>query len=220
VAVAVLDHGFGPKGTSNRLFRFECLRRLMQENATIGAFAHLAAELPGYLTRMRAVARAAEAGLPVLVMDTGAAAALGALQDAAVARRDGVVTVNLGNSHAVAFHLEGLRIRGFFEHHTNLLDGAAVSGLVDRLALGVLTHHEVFGGGGHGAVVLDQRRGRPFLAVTGPRQDIMRGVEPALHPAAPHGDTMLTGCYGLVKAFGLRTEAWREEIDRALAVGG
>jgi len=42
-------------------------------------------------------------------------------------------------------------------------------------------------------------------------------VEPALHPATPHGDTMLTGCYGLVKAFGLRTEAWREEIDRALA---
>jgi hypothetical protein len=30
---------------------------------------------------------------------------------------------------------------------------------------------------------------------------------------------MLTGCYGLVKAFGLRMDAWREEIDHALAVG-
>jgi hypothetical protein len=30
---------------------------------------------------------------------------------------------------------------------------------------------------------------------------------------------MLTGCYGLVKAFGLRRTDWKEEIDRALAAG-
>ncbi len=220
VAVALLDHGSGPKGVSSRLFRFQWLRDLMEKNPTLGAFAHLAEELPGHLIRMKAAARAAGPGRPVLLMDTGAAAALGALQDAAVARHDRVLTVNLGNAHAVGFHLEGLRIRGFFEHHTGLLDGAAVAGLVDRLAGGVLTHDEVFGSGGHGAAILSQGRGRPFLAVTGPRQDMVRGVEPALHPAAPHGDTMLTGCYGLVKAFGLRMEAWRQEIDRALAAGG
>ncbi len=220
VAVAVLDHGLAPRGTSNRLFRFQCLRRLMAENATLGAFAHLAAELPDYLTRMKAAARSVDAGLPVLVMDTGAAAALGALQDAAVARQADVVITNLGNAHTVAFHLEGLRIHGLFEHHTHLLDGPAVAVLVSRLAQGALAHDEVFGSGGHGAMVISHGRAQPFLAVTGPRHGLVKGVEPAFHPATPHGDTMLTGCYGLVKAFGLRVESWREEIDRALAVGG
>jgi uncharacterized protein (DUF1786 family) len=217
VAVAVLDHGFAPKGVSNRLFRFQCLRRLMEENSTLGAFAHLSEELPAHLTRMKAVAKTVPVGVPVLLMDTGAAAALGALQDAAVAKHDRVLTINLGNSHAVAFHLDGLRIRGFFEHHTNLLDNAKIDDLLDKLARGVLTHNEVYEGGGHGAVVISESHHQPFLAVTGPRQDIAKGTKLHLHPAVPHGDTMLAGCYGLVKAFGLRMESWREEIDRTLA---
>ena len=219
VAVAVLDHGFAPKGISNRLFRFEYLRRLMAENSTLGAFAHLAAELPAHLTRMKAVAHTVDVDVPVLLMDTGAAAALGALQDSAVVRHDRVLTVNLGNSHAVAFNLDGLKIKGFFEHHTNLLDSAKIDDLIDKLARGVLTHNEVYEGGGHGAVVISESHPHPFPAVTGPRQDIAKGTKLRLHPAVPHGDTMLTGCYGLVKAFGLRMESWQEEINRALAVG-
>ncbi len=219
VAVAVLDHGFAPKGTSNRLFRFQCLRRLMEEKNDLTAFAHLAAELPDHLTRMKAVVKTVGSNVPVLLMDTGAAAALGALQDAAVAKHDRILTINLGNSHAVAFHLDGLKIKGFFEHHTNLLDGAKIEELIDKLARGVLTHNEVYDGGGHGAVVMGKSRHQPFLAVTGPRQDIAKGMQIELHQAVPHGDTMLTGCYGLVKAFGLRMESWREEIDRALAAG-
>jgi hypothetical protein len=125
----------------------------------------------------------------------------------------------MGNSHAVAFHLEGLRIKGFFEHHTNLLDGAKIDDLIDKLARGVLTHDEVFEGGGHGAVVVAESHDKPFLAVTGPRQGTVKGSRLGFHQAVPHGDTMLAGCYGLVKAFSLRVETWREEIDRALAVG-
>jgi len=83
----------------------------------------------------------------------------------------------------------------------------------------VLTHDEVFEGGGHGAVVVAQSHDKPFLTMTGPRQDIAKGTRLHIHPAVPHGDTMLAGCYGLVKAFGLRVEAWHEEIDRALAAG-
>jgi uncharacterized protein (DUF1786 family) len=218
VAVAVLDHGFAPKGVSNRLFRFQCLRRLMKENSTLGVFAHLAAELPDHLTRMRSVAKTVNVGIPVLLMDTGAAAALGALQDATVAKHDRVLTLNMGNSHAVAFHLDGLQIKGFFEHHTNLLNSAKIDDLIDKLARGVLTHDEVFEDGGHGAVVISKSEPQPFPAVTGPRQDIAKGTKSNLHPAVPHGDTMLTGCYGLIKAFGLRMESWREEIDRALTV--
>jgi len=219
VAAAVLDHGFAPKGISNRLFRFQCLRQMMEENSNLGAFAHLAAELPGHLTRMKAVAKTANVAVPALLMDTGAAAALGALQDATVAKHRRVLTINLGNSHAAAFHLDGLKIRGFFEHHTNLLDSAKIDDLIDKLARGVLTHDEVFEGGGHGAVVVGESHDKPFLAVTGPRQDIAKGTKLPFHPAVPHGDTMLTGCYGLVKAFSLRVEAWREEIDRALGAG-
>jgi uncharacterized protein (DUF1786 family) len=219
VAVAVLDHGFAPKGVSNRLFRFQCLQRLMKENSSLGAFAYLAAELPDHLTRMKAVAKTANVAVPVLLMDTGAAAAMGALQDAAVARHNRVLSINLGNSHTVAFHLDGLRIKGFFEHHTNLLDEAKIDDLTDKLARGVLTHDEVFEGGGHGAVVIGESQDKPFLAVTGPRQDTVKGAKSRFHPAVPHGDTMLAGCYGLVKAFGMRVEAWREEIDRALATG-
>ena len=219
VAVAVLDHGYAPKGVSNRLFRFQYLRGLMGADSTLGAFAHMSTELPTPLTRMKAVAKTAGADVPVLLMDTGAAAALGALQDAVMAKHDRVLTVNMGNAHTVAFHLDGLKIVGFFEHHTNLLNGAKVDDLIDKLARGVLTHEEVFDGGGHGAVVVRQSPPQPFLSITGPRRDIAKGSKLGFHLAVPHGDTMLTGCYGLVKAFGLRMESWREEIDRALAAG-
>ncbi|MDM7998755.1 MAG: DUF1786 family protein [Dehalococcoidia bacterium] len=217
VAVAVLDHGFAPKGVSNRLFRFQCLQQLMEKNSSLSAFAHLAAELPDQLTRMKAVAKSVNADVPVLLMDTGAAAALGALQDPAVSRHNPVLAINMGNSHAVAFHLDGLQIKGFFEHHTNLLDAKKVDDLAEKLARGVLAHEEVFEGGGHGAIVISPSDSQPFLAVTGPRRDVLSGTSLRFHAAVPHGDTMLTGCYGLVKAFGLRMESWREEIDGALA---
>ncbi len=218
VAVAVLDHGFAPKGVSNRLFRFQSLRQLMEKNTSLIAFAHLSPELPEHLTRMKAVAKTVDLDVPVLLMDTGAAAALGALQDATVAQHERTLNINLGNSHSVAFHLDGLTINGFFEHHTNLLNAARIDDLVTKLARGVLTNEEVFSDGGHGAMVISNSRHQPFLTVTGPRQDIAKGSQIRPHPAVPHGDTMLTGCYGLVKACGLRMEAWREEIDRALIV--
>lgn len=218
VAVAVLDHGFAPKGVSNRLFRFQYLRQLMEKSNNLSVFAHLATELPEHLTRMKAAVSTVDVDVPVLLMDTGAAAALGALQDGTVARHNRVLITNLGNSHTVAFHLEGLTVKGFYEHHTNLLNSAKIDELTDRLVRGILTYDEVFGDGGHGALIIDKSQGRPFLAITGPRQDIAKGTKVGFHPAVPHGDTMLTGCYGLIKAFGLRIEGWREEIDRALAV--
>jgi uncharacterized protein (DUF1786 family) len=219
VAVAVLDHGFAPPGVSNRLFRFQYLERLVMENNELAALACLAADLPDYLTRMKAVARSVDLDVPVLLMDTGAAAVLGALQDREVFRRDHTVVVNMGNSHTVAFHLRGGRIQGFLEHHTNLLNGARLDDLISRLATGALTGREVYQDGGHGAVVLGMCRRRPFVAIAGPRQDIAAGSQLRLHRAMPHGDMMLAGCYGLVSACGLRIAAWREEIDRALAAG-
>jgi len=219
IAVAVLDHGFAPPGVSNRLFRFQYLERLMTERNELAALAHLAAELPDYLTRMKAVAGSVDVDVPVLLMDTGAAAVLGALQDSEVSRRDHTVVVNMGNSHTVAFHLRGGLIQGFLEHHTNLLNGARLDDLIGRLATGALTNAEVYQDGGHGAVVMGRSRRRPFVGVVGPRQDIAAGSQMNLHRAVPHGDMMLAGCFGLVRACGLRIAAWREQIDRLLPAG-
>jgi uncharacterized protein (DUF1786 family) len=219
VAVAVLDHGFAPPGVSNRLFRFQYLERLMMERNELAALAYLAGDLPDYLTRMKAVARSVDVDVPVLLMDTGASAVLGALQDREVSRRDHAVVVNMGNSHTVAFHLRGGLIQGFLEHHTNLLNGVKLDGLIERLATGALTNSEVYEDGGHGAVIMGRSQRKPFVAVAGPRQDIAAGSRMHLHRAVPHGDMMLAGCYGLVGACGLRIDAWREEIDRALSAG-
>ena len=218
VAVAVLDHGFASPGVSNRLFRFQYLEHLMAERNDLAAFAYLGHELPDYLTRMKAVAGSVDADVPVLLMDTGASAVLGALQDREVSRRHHMVIVNMGNSHVVAFHLQSGLIQGLLEHHTNLLNGVKLDDLAGRLWLGTISSSEVYEDGGHGAVIMGKSRGKPFMAVTGPRQDILTGSQMKLHRAVPHGDVMLAGCYGLVSACGLRIDAWREEIDRTLAV--
>jgi uncharacterized protein (DUF1786 family) len=219
LAVAVLDHGFAPPGVSNRLFRFDHLRRLMAKRNKLMAFAYLRHELPDYLTRMKAVASSAEVDVPLLLLDTGVAAALGALQDSEVSQHDNVVTVNVGNSHTVAFHLHGDSIVGFFEHHSGLLDSAQVDLLINKLVQGTLTNEEVYEGGGHGAVILagDRGQSKPFVAVTGPRRYLMAGSSLKPYYAVPYGDMMLAGCWGLVVACAFRTEVWREEIQQALA---
>ena len=216
IAVAVLDHGFAP-GMSNRRFRFNRLRHLIAQRNKLMAFAYLAQELPDYLTRMKAVAKSIDVNVPLLFLDTGVAAALGALQDGEVSQHDNLLTVNMGNSHTIAFHLHGDSIEGFFEHHTRPLNAASLDSLITKLAQGTLTKDEVYEGGGHGAVVFSGDRRTPFVAVTGPRQDMIAGSSLKPYRATPHGDAMLVGCYGLVSACALRMDAWREEIERALA---
>jgi uncharacterized protein (DUF1786 family) len=218
VAAAVLDHGFAPPGVSNRLFRFQYLKDLMLQRNELGSLAYLSHDLPEYLTRMKAVADSVDIDVPVILMDTGASAVLGALQDREVSGHGHLVVANTGNSHTVAFHLQSGVIKGFFEHHTNLLNGFRLYELIEKLALGTISNSEVYEDGGHGAVVMGKSRRKPFVAVTGPRQDILAGSKLRLHRAVPHGDMMLAGCYGLVSACGLRIDDWREEIDQALKV--
>ena len=81
---------------------------------------------------------------------------------------------------------------------------------------GTLTNEEVYEDGGHGAVAIHGDQCNPFVAVTGPRRDVMAGSSLATYRAVPYGDTMLAGCYGLVSACALRMEAWHEEIEEAL----
>jgi uncharacterized protein (DUF1786 family) len=215
LAIAVLDHGFAPS-MSNRLFRFEHLREILANKRELLAFCYLAQEVPDYLTRMKSVVKSIGVELPLLLIDTGVAAIMGALQDREVAQHDHLLIANMGNAHTIAFHLRHGLIEGLFEHHTRLLNATTMDSLIMRLAQGVLSNEEVYGGGGHGALVIHGDEQKPFFAVTGPRQYITNGSSLKIHRAIPHGDSMLTGCYGLVKACALRINSWFDEIEKAL----
>jgi uncharacterized protein (DUF1786 family) len=138
-------------------------------------------------------------------MDTGAAAVAGALEDGNVQAQEQCLVANIGNFHTLAFHLRRGQILSLFEHHTGLLDRPKLEGYLRDLASGTLENERIFDDSGHGALTLikpDHTDGgeTPFLAVTGPRRELLRGS--TLHPyeAVPHGDMMLAGCFGLLRA--------------------
>jgi uncharacterized protein (DUF1786 family) len=219
LAVAVLDHGVAPKGMSDRFFRFQHLRDLMNQRNELISTAYLAGEIPPFLTRMKTVAQGLSFNLPLVLMDTGPAAALGALEDRRVGLDDRLVTLNMGNFHALAFHLAGNKVLGFFEHHTGLLNARKTDSLIRQLVSGTLTNEDVFADDGHGAWVSQGDSSVPLLAVTGPQRALMSRSRLKPHFAAPYGSMMLTGCFGLVRAFSLRAEQFREEIERSLRRG-
>ena len=200
VAVAVQDHGFSPGG-SNRVFRFGLWRAAVREGRPLGELFYDAADVPAELTRMRAgadLARALAGPGPVLVADTGPAALYGALPEGA----GDAVLVNAGNGHTVCVVTRGGRLAGVFEHHTRLLDGPRLQQYLRRFLAGTLEDDEVREQGGHGAVLAagETAAGLPVI-VTGPRRALLEGSGLPLEFAAPHGDMMLTGCFGLLRAF-------------------
>jgi uncharacterized protein (DUF1786 family) len=234
LALGCLDHGASPPGYSDRLFRFDHLRRVAAARNDLRAFACLPRELPEYLTRARALLDAAGADAPTVFLDTGPAAALGALQDPQVAAREERLVLNLGNMHALAFHLRGTRIISLFEHHTGELTSDQIVDFSRRLIDGTLAHEEVFGSKGHGVYYADGPSAHPepvegvahvegraseaFVAVTGPQRGKVRGSALAPYFAVPHGGMMVSGCYGLLWAFAEKHPQHAEEILGALGV--
>lgn len=198
-AAAVQDHGFNPGG-SNRLFRFQHWQKVLEQGGRLSDLAYW--EPPPYLTRMRAVAGT----LPgVLLMDTCTAGVRGALLDAeAQKRRDqGLTVVNLGNAHTFAALIRGDRLWGVYEHHTGLLSQEKLFDHLRRFQAGELTNAEIFADDGHGcAHAPGYPSGQPFAftVFTGPRRRLARGWPGGVF-AAPYGDMMLTGCFGLADAF-------------------
>lgn len=196
-AVAVQDHGESPH-LSNREFRFEHLRRFLESGGELVDLVYR--EVPSYLTRMQAV----QHDLPgALLMDTGPAAIWGALLDGVVSSYDeeGLIVVNVGNAHTLGALVQRRRILGLFEHHTESMDSQKLDNYVRRLREGTLAHEEVLEDGGHGCYVVPAYRagsGFRFVSVTGPNRSMARGL--GYHFAAPFGDMMLTGCFGLVAA--------------------
>jgi uncharacterized protein (DUF1786 family) len=228
VVAAVFDHGAAPVGVSDRQFRFDYLDQRIRLVNRLSAFAYPRAQIPPILTRLQAVAQsAADLDAPLVLMDTAPAAVLGACFDPFVADLERALIVNIGNFHTIAFRLgkadaAGQRpIEGVFEHHTGLLDRPKLEALLRSLAAGTLTHAEVFGANGHGALVYDPA---PFtlgpgglpLIVTGPRRSMLAGSALAPYFAAPYGDMMIAGCFGLLSAAADVLPELREPILSAL----
>jgi len=197
-AVAVQDHGFSP-AASNREFRFRHWREFLEAGGELTRLAYV--RPPAYLTRMAAALE----GLPgAVVMDTCAAGIRGALLDPRAREHlgDGLVVVNIGNEHTFAALVQEERLYGIYEHHTGLLSPATLADHLSRFQAGSLTHAEVFAASGHGcAISRDYPPQGPFrhLVITGPQRRLAQDF-PAIF-AAPWGDMMLTGCFGLMAAY-------------------
>jgi uncharacterized protein (DUF1786 family) len=219
--VAVFDHGAAPPGVSDRLFRFEYIVETVKNENALSSFAYRRDEIPPILTRMQAVTRTVPPELPLLVMDTAPAAVLGAREDPVVGRLDSALLVNVGNMHTLAFHLVAGRIVGLFEHHTGFLDQERLEALLTKLGEGVLTNEEVFAEKGHGAAILSRPSPPPTgVAITGPRRKLMTGSRLKPHFATPHGDMMIAGCFGLLRAFAAKDPTVAEAVQSALTGDG
>jgi len=217
LAVAVFDHGNAPPDVSDRVFRFNYLAERFATGRGLLALGFRREQAPPEMTRLRAVADAAPDDIPVLLMDTAPAAVLGALDDPRVAEHDDLLVANIGNFHCLAFHLSGGTIAGCFEHHTGELQAAQLEAFLRKLADGTISNREVYESMGHGALVLRPTpAAQPFLAVSGPRRAMLRGS--ALEPyfAVPHGDMMLAGCFGLLRAYAANYPEAAEAIEAAL----
>lgn len=220
LAVAVFDHGAAPPGVSDRLFRFEYLAERIESGNGLAAFAFSGEEIPPSMTRLQAAASTAPAGRLLVAMDTAPAAILGAMEDPAVREHGEAIVANVGNFHTLAFHLREERIAGLFEHHTGLLSQARLEELLAQLAAGSLSHDELFAEHGHGALVLHPDPvPLGFVAVTGPRRGLLVDSKMRPHMAVPHGDMMMAGCWGLVRACAQVLPWTAEAIEGALVSG-
>jgi uncharacterized protein (DUF1786 family) len=200
-AIAVQDHGFNPRG-SNRRLRFQYWKKFLKSGGRLRDLIYL--DPPKSMTRMIAVQKDAPGAA---IMDTCAAAIWGALSDPRVAEKqeEGFLAVNLGNQHTLGALIQRERIWGIFEHHTTILTRPELKAILDRFPQKLLSNDEIFRSGGHGCAVdpnFSRKRGYRFVTVTGPQRSLADGL--GYYLAAPYGNMMLTGCFGLVAALKAR----------------
>jgi uncharacterized protein (DUF1786 family) len=215
--VAVFDHGNAPPDISDRVFRFNYLAERFATRRGLLSLGFRREDVPAEMTRLLAVAQTAPDDMPLLLMDTAPAAVLGALDDPHVAAQHDLVVANIGNFHCLAFHMVDGAIAGCFEHHTGELTLPQLEGFLERLGQGSITNEEVYTSMGHGALVLQPTPGAlPQLAVTGPRRAMIRGSHLQPYFAVPHGDMMIAGCFGLLRAYAANYPESAEDINAAL----
>ncbi len=124
VAVAVQDHGAPPREMSNRIFRFEQLRKVLRNIRRPEDLAFKGKEIPKHFLRMNSAFEAVKRNMPevnVLLMDTTLAAVCGCLEDPCVKSWRDFMVVNFGNLHTMIALMGNGKIQGVFEHHTRKL---------------------------------------------------------------------------------------------------
>jgi uncharacterized protein (DUF1786 family) len=229
LALGVFDHGAAPAGYSDRQFRFdylaERLRPESSEGAKLSNLAFKRGEIPPKMTRLAAVESSARSiDTLLLVMDTAPAAVLGATLDPTVKSRKRNLIANIGNFHTIAFRLKDQLVEGVFEHHTGLIDIQKLDQMLRSFAGGELTHQEIFDDHGHGSLIsspeaYDLDEGSFNVVVTGPRRKLMGSSTLRPYYAAPFGDMMLTGCFGLLAAAAEIFPELGDQIRNSLAGG-
>ena len=172
-------------------------------------------------------------------MDTAPAAVLGASFDPVVSQCEQKIITNIGNFHTLAFRMGENGIEGVFEHHTGEIDLPRLETLLRALADGSLKHEDVFDDMGHGALMYSHEQfefgNDEFdVIVTGPRRSMFRTVDrrlktdnrgpssTVLRPyfAAPFGDMMIAGCFGLLAATAEIMPELTEAVSKSMREAG
>lgn len=209
IAGAVQDHGVCPNGLNSLDFRHQVMKERIERNPSPEQFLFSYAKIPLYLTRMKTTGNILSQ-IPhekLFMMDTGAAAIVGAFLDPGVKGCKHCIIADIGNSHTLAALMSESMIGGFFEYHTDSLTPNLMEALLVSLGNGGLDHKEIIASGGHGAFV----RSCPGfdniekIVVTGPRRnEIMKGIGLEYIEGAPLGDNMMTGTAGLLESINRR----------------
>ncbi|MEJ2242253.1 MAG: DUF1786 domain-containing protein [Candidatus Bathyarchaeota archaeon] len=206
VAIAVQDHGVFPEKMSNREFRINKLKEMLEKNPKPEEFAFKENEIPEYFPRMKSAVDAAKRQLPnarVLVMDTSPDAIIGCLMDPSIENLSSILAVNVGNGHTMAAIITNGEVTGVLEHHTRLLNSKKIEKLMKDFANGKLSNNQIFEDNGHGVFYLKKPRGFSKIekiVVTGPNRKIFEDTSLDVHFATPGGDVMMSGPIGLVEA--------------------
>lgn len=196
ITAAAQDHGVHPT-MGNREGRFHMWRTLLQSSGGDPA-QWLYQAPPALCTRLLSLSASIGNGP---VADTGTAAVLGALllpEVQARSQREGVLVVNVGNSHVLAFMVYCGLVLGVYEHHTGMHDSASLCHDLQEFRMAWLPDEQVRAKGGHGCIFGDippEAEGFRPTFILGPRRELLRGQGQFI---APYGDMMLAGCHGLL----------------------
>ncbi len=197
ILIAAQDHGFFPD-MSNRVGRFKLWENFLKKGGKIIDLLDIVDER---FTRLLTIKNIIGNGF---VIDTGAAAVLGALFEEKVYRnmeKEGVCIINIGNSHTISFLIYNHKIYGIYEHHTSMLTGEKLLSHIQRFKRGNLTNKEVFDDMGHGCIVNKEVAHMDFsnIYVIGPKRALLSDYN--VEFIAPGGDMMLTGAIGLLNGY-------------------
>ena len=215
LAIGVLDHGAAPPDVSDRLFRFQHMERVLSVDPDLRAFSWQPDDLPDYLTRARSALDSTPGDVPTVFMDNGPAAALGALHDPAAGPGPQRRVLNVGNMHALGYILTDTRVDAVFEHHTGEITSERLAAMAAEIEQGDLSHEDVFGSQGHGVLYLSTPPFAPVVTlITGPRRAGILPRLPQAVAAAPHGDMMISGCFGLLDGYAYRIPEAADAVAR------